>query len=69
MQIFVPVEDAGVDRDCGVLVPYRCGLVCAHELRDALVLRDGCWSEPDAVNDESATRRLTSRPAFAPGHR
>ena len=53
MRVFVPVEDASVDADAGVLVPYRCGLVCAHELRGVLVLRDGVWSEPIALNDES----------------
>ena len=60
MRVFVPVEDASVDADVGALVPYRCGIACAHELRGVLVLRDGVWSEPVALNDESAWHRLTS---------
>ena len=46
MRVFVPVEDASVDADAGALVPYRCGITCAHELRGVLVLRDGVWREP-----------------------
>lgn len=57
MRIFVPVEDASIDHESGLLVPYRYGLACAHELRGTLVLRDGVWSERAAVNDESASRR------------
>ena len=53
MRVFVPVEDRSVDADAGVLVPYRYGLTCAHELRGALVLREGVWTERAAVNDES----------------
>jgi hypothetical protein len=60
MRVFVPVEDASVDADAGVLVPYRCGIACAHELRGALVLRDGVWTERTAVNDESRSDRPTS---------
>lgn len=66
MRVFVPVEDASVDADAGVLVPYRCGIVCAHELRGVLVLRDGVWSEPIALNDESPSRRPASVPAHSP---
>jgi hypothetical protein len=66
MRVFVPVEDASVDADAGALVPYRCGIVCAHELRGVLVFRDGVWSEPIALNDESPSRRLTSVPAHSP---
>ncbi len=48
-----------------LLVPYRYGLTCAHELRGALVLRDGIWAERAvAVNDESQSDRPTSDPAF-----
>jgi hypothetical protein len=60
MRVFVPVEDRSVDADAGVLVPYRCGLTCVHELRGALVLRDGVWSERPAINDESRSDRPTS---------
>ena len=60
MRVFVPVEDASVDADAGALVPYRCGITCAHELRGVLVLRDGVWREPFALNDESQSHRLTS---------
>ena len=63
MRVFVPVEDGSVDADAGVLVPYRYGLTCAHELRGALVLRDGVWSERTAINDESRSDHPTSAPA------
>lgn len=69
MRVFFPVEDASVDREAGTLVPYRCGLACAHELRGALVLRDGCWTEQTAINDGSASGRPATGPAFAPGRR
>jgi hypothetical protein len=59
MRVFVPVEDSSVDADAGVLVPYRYGLTCAHELRGALVLRDGIWTERTAINDESGSDRPT----------
>lgn len=45
MRVFFPIEDAVGDDATGVLVPYRCGLACANELRGDLVLRDGVWSE------------------------
>jgi hypothetical protein len=67
MRIFFPVEDASIDHEAGVLVPYRQGLACAHELRDPLVLREGVWSERDAFSDESKARRPTARPVGAPG--
>jgi hypothetical protein len=60
MRVFVPVEDASVDADAGVLVPYRYGLTCAHELRSALVLRNGVWTERAAINDESRSDRPRS---------
>ncbi len=60
MRVFVPVEDRSVDADVGVLVPYRYGLTCAHELRGALVLRDGVWAERTAINDESRSDRPMS---------
>lgn len=63
MRVFVPVEDRSVDADAGVLVPYRYGLTCLHELRGALVLRDGVWAERTAVNDESRSDRPTSAQA------
>jgi hypothetical protein len=34
--------------------------VCAHELRGVLVLRDGVWREPVALNDESPSHRPMS---------
>ena len=64
MRVFVPVEDRSVDADAGVLVPYRYGLACAHELRGVLVLRDGVWAERTAVNDESRSDRPTSGQSF-----
>lgn len=69
MQVFVPLEDAVPERDAGVLVPYRAGLACAHELRGGLVLRDGIWCDAAAVNDGSATRRPGAGPASPPGPR
>lgn len=69
MRIFVPIEDASIDNDAGVLVPYRYGLACLHELRGALVLRDGVWGEREAINDGSSIRRPASGPACSPGPR
>jgi hypothetical protein len=66
MRVFVPVEDASIDRESGLLVPYRYGLACAHEMRGTLVLRDGVWSERAAVNDESSSRRPESGPESVP---
>jgi hypothetical protein len=66
MRVFVPVEDASVDAQVGALVPYRCGIACAHELRGALVLRNGIWSERVPINDESRSYRPTSDPASPP---
>jgi len=66
MRVFVPVEDASIDADTGALVPYRCGIVCAHELRGSLVLRNGVWSERVALNDESRSYRPTSDPVSGP---
>ena len=57
MRVFVPVEDRSVAADAGVLVPYRRGAACSHELRGALVLRDGVWTERAAVSDESRSDR------------
>lgn len=84
MRIFVPIEDASIDSDAGVLVPYRYGLTCAHELRGTLVLRNGIWSEREeilhsasnlaainhtAINDGSSIRRPASVPACSLGRR
>ena len=69
MRVFVPVEDGSVDQEAGVLVPYHCGVACAHELRGALVLRDGVWRERAAINDEFASRRPDSVPASPPDRR
>lgn len=69
MRVFFPIEDAVVDDAMGVLVPYRCGLACANELRGELVLRDGVWSERAALSAGSSARRPEPRPACAPGPR
>ena len=69
MQVFVPLEDAMPERDTGVLVPYRVGVACAHELRGGLLLRDGIWCDAAAVNDGSATRRRGAGPASSRGPR
>ena len=69
MRVFFPIEDAVVDDATGVLVPYRCGLACANELRGDLTLRDGVWSERSALSAESSARRPESGPACAPGPR
>lgn len=66
MRIFFPVEDASIDHEAGVLVPYRQGLACAHELRDPLVLHEGVWSERDAFSDGSKARRPTAHPVCVP---
>ena len=34
MRVFVPVEDAPPSSSIPMLVPYRCGIACAHELRE-----------------------------------
>ena len=69
MRVFVPVEDGSIDRESGVLVPYRYGLACAHELRGALALHDGVWSERASLSDEPSFRRPESGPAPAPDRR
>jgi len=69
MQVFVPIEDAGVQRGDGPLVPYRCGLACAHELRGELVLRDGVWVERALFSAGSAARRPAPGQACAPDPR
>lgn len=69
MRVFVPVEDTTVDANDGALVPYRSGIVCAHELRGVLVLRDGVWRQPVAINDESRSRHPEPDPAAPPRRR
>jgi len=70
MRVFVPVEDTVPDLASDQsLVPYRCGLACAHELRGELVLRDGVWSERVALSAGSSARRPEPGPACAPGLR
>ncbi|HEU4665141.1 MAG TPA: hypothetical protein VFS55_14025 [Dokdonella sp.] len=44
MRVFFPIEEADIDDDAALLVPYRCGLACAGALRGQLVLHDGVWS-------------------------
>ena len=67
MQVFVPLEDANLDARAGVLVPYRCGLACAHELRAQLQLPDGSWQAVAALNDGSSVRRPDARRVSTPG--
>ena len=67
MRIFVPLEDTGVDREA-VLVPYRCGLACAHGLRAPPAVRD-TGRAGDALNDESASRRPEPRRSASPRRR
>ena len=69
MQVFVPIEDAGPEAGTATLVPYRCGLACAHELRGELVLRDGVWRERASLSAGSASRHLEPRPACVPDQR
>jgi hypothetical protein len=66
MRIFFPIEDANIDHEAGVLVPYRHGLTCAHALRDPLELRDGVWMERSGLSDGSAARLPIADPAHAP---
>jgi len=69
MRVFVPIEDASIDHPAEMLVPYRCGVVCAHELRGALVLREGVWTDRAALNDGSSSRRPEKGPASRPDRR
>ena len=69
MQVFVPIEDTGADRAVGPLVPYRCGVPCAHELRGELVLRDGVWSERATLSAGSASRHPAIFPTCVPDPR
>ena len=34
MRVFVPVEDAPSSASIPMLVPYRCGLICEHAMRE-----------------------------------
>jgi hypothetical protein len=67
MQVFVPLEDANLDARAGVLVPYRCGLACAHELRAQRQLPDGSWQVVTPLSDGSSARRPDARRASTPG--
>ncbi len=53
MRVFVPVEDAPAGLSIEMLVPYRCGLSCAHGLDEAAA----CFGESI---DASAPRSLKS---------
>jgi hypothetical protein len=66
MRIFVPIEDASSAHANDVLVPYRQGFACAHELRGTLVLRNGVWCERALISDGSSARRPASGPASSP---
>lgn len=69
MRIFVPVEDASLDPEGGVLVPYRYGLNCVRGLRAQAAANDSAAECAAPVSDESAARRPSSGPACAPGRR
>ncbi len=62
MRIFVPIEEASLDRELGPLVPYRQGLACVHALRDA---RDRDDDVP-RLSDESSARRPGPARSFSP---
>ncbi len=52
MRVFVPVEDAPSDASLAMLVPYRCGFVCEHALREFLPA-EGCLpAEPALARNE-----------------
>ena len=69
MQVFVPVEDASLDACAGLLVPYRCGYVCVHELRAELLQPDGTWQALAPLSDGSSAHRPDARRASTPGLR
>jgi len=69
MRVFVPVEDASVGPDIGVLVPYRQGLVCLHGLREGFSLDADGWLAFGPLSDGSSVRRPDARPAFPPDPR
>lgn len=59
MQVFVPIEDAPPDALLAMLVPYRCGFVCEHALREDSPASRAMREEPIPVRGEvraSATR-------------
>ena len=62
MRIFVPVEDAPGVATLGLLVPYRCGLVCEHAMRDTADL-SGMDTSPSGMTVD----RPEPRPARASG--
>jgi hypothetical protein len=69
MRIFVPVEDASLDLEGGVLVPYRYGLNCVRALRAQTAANDCAAERTAPVSDEPAARRPSSGPACVPGRR
>ena len=66
MRIFVPIEDASVEHATDVVVPYRHGLACAHELRGTLILRDGVWSERTPNSHSAINPALISHASINP---
>lgn len=60
MRVFVPVEDASVDRRTGALVPYRCGVACVHGLRAGFSIDAEGWLVFGGGADESPQRRIVS---------
>ena len=54
VQVFVPVEDAPLDPQALMLVPYRCGVPCEH-----------AWRKPDWSPGEPVRRRADETNAHA----
>ena len=53
MRVFVPVEDAPANALLGMLVPYRCGFVCEHALRELLPAELCLPDEPAPARNEA----------------
>lgn len=69
MRVFVPVEDASLDFEGGLLVPYRYGLTCVRGLRAEAAANDAEAARHAPLSDGSSVRRPPSGPAPAPGRR
>jgi hypothetical protein len=67
MRVFVPVEDASLDADGEMLVPYRYGLACVRGLRAQPAANDPDAARPAPLSDGSSVPRPSSAPACAPG--
>ncbi len=66
MRVFVPLEDAAIGPESGVLVPYRQGLACLHGLRDGFRLDADGWLSFGPLSDGSSVRRPDARPVSPP---